>query len=82
MTDNTSRQNSVNHRRRKVLSTGVRVKVQKIGGQGEGRQLFTGCKLIKAPLLNQCQLITFLTLKTDSKAKFRIELKSILLEIP
>ena len=31
---------------------------------------------------NQCQIITFLTLKTDNIAKLRIELKSILLEIP
>ena len=35
-----------------------------------------------APASNQCQIITFLTLKTDIIAKFRIELKSILLEIP
>ena len=45
-------------------------------------QLFAGCKLIGAPAPNQCQIITFLTLKTDTVAKLRIELKSILLEIP
>ena len=50
------------------------------GGQG-GAKLFAGCKLIGAPDPNQCQIITFLTLKTDNIAKLRIELKSILLEI-
>ena len=38
--------------------------------------------LIGAPAPNQCQIFTFLILKTDSTAKLRIELKSILLEIP
>ena len=45
-------------------------------------KLFAGCKLIRAPVPNQCQIITFLTLKTDNIAKLRIELKSILLETP
>ena len=35
-----------------------------------------------APAPNQCQIITFLILKTDDIAKLRAELKSILLEIP
>ena len=53
-----------------------------LGGQG-GDKLFAGCKLIGAPAPNQCQIITFLTLKTDNiaKKKIRIDLKSILLEI-
>ena len=51
-------------------------------GQGGGGKLFAGCKLIGAPAPNQCQIITFLTLKTDDIAKLRIELKSILFEIP
>ena len=55
-------------------------KVQNIGGRGA--ILIAGCKLIVAPAPNQCQIITFLTLKTDNIAKLRIELKSILLEIP
>ena len=38
--------------------------------------------LIGAPVPNQCQKITFFTLKTNNIAKLRIELKSILLEIP
>ena len=55
------------------------------GGRGKGGKLFAGCKLIAAPGLNQYQIITFLILKTDTcniLAKLRIELKSILLEIP
>ena len=55
-------------------------KVQNNGGGGG--KLFAGCKLIGAPAPNQCQKITFLTLKTDNIAKLRIRLKSILLEIP
>ena len=51
------------------------------GGQGEGAKLFAGCKLIEAHAPNQCQIITFFTLKTDNIAKLRRELKSILLEI-
>ena len=51
------------------------------GGGGQGGQLFAGCKLIGAPAPNQCQIITFFTLKTNYITKLRIELKSILLEI-
>ena len=66
------------HRRRKVLDTGG-TKVQNIvGGGGEGDKLFPGCKIIGAPAPDQCQIITFLTLKTDNIAKLRIKLKSIL----
>ena len=53
-----------------------------MGGGGEGGKPFDGCKMIRAPDPNQCQIITFLTLKTDSIAKLRIEAKGILLEIP
>ena len=49
---------------------------------GGGGQLFAGCKLIGAPAPNQCQIITFFTLKTKYITALRIELKSILLEIP
>ena len=62
--------------------------VQNIGGGGGGKgergaKLFAGCKLIGAPAPNQSRIIiTFLTLKTDNIGKLRIELKSILLEIP
>ena len=52
------------------------------GGGEQGGKLFAGCILIGAPALHQCQIITFLTLKTDDIAKLRIELKSILLELP
>ena len=52
------------------------------GGGGGGRKLFADCKLIGAPAPNQCQIVTFLTLKTDNIAKLRTELKSKLLEIP
>ena len=54
------------------------------GGARGGGKLFAGCKLIGAPAPNQCQIITFLKLKTDDihEAKLRIVLKSILLEIP
>ena len=51
-------------------------------GGGGGGQLFAGCKLIGAPAPNQCQIITFFTLKTKYITALRIELKSILLEIP
>ena len=34
------------------------------GARGGGKR-FAGCKLIGAPASNQCQMITFLTLKTD-----------------
>ena len=56
------------------------------GGQGseywggKGDKLFASCKLIRAPAPNQGQIITFLALKTDTIAKLRIELKSILLK--
>ena len=52
------------------------------GGGQEGVKLFAGCKQIGAPAPNQCQMITFLTLKIDNVAKLIIELKIILLEIP
>ena len=45
---------------------------------GGGVKLLAGCKLIGNPAPNQCQIITFPTLKTDNIAKLRIELKSIL----
>ena len=58
-------------------------KVQNIAGrQWGGGGLLAGCKLIGAPAPNQCQIIRFLTLQTDNIAKFRLELKSILLEVP
>ena len=44
-------------------------------------KLFAGCKLIGVPSPNQCQIISFFTLKTDNIANLRIEFKSILLEI-
>ena len=70
------------HRCRKVLNIGGGGggKVQNTGGRG--RKLFADCKLIGAPAPNQCQIVTFLTLKTDNIAKLRIELKSKLLELP
>ena len=52
-------------------------KVQNIG-RPRWAKFFAGCKLIGAPAPNQCQIITFLTLKTDNIANLRIELKSIL----
>ena len=74
------------HRRRKVLNIGggrgARFRI--LGGGGaRGDKLFAGCKLIGAPAPNHCQIIAFLTLKTDNIAKLKIEIiKSILLEIP
>ena len=56
--------------------------VQNIGGGGGGGEARGPYLLIGAPAPNQCQITTFLTLKTDNIAKLRIELKSILLEIP
>ena len=56
---------------------GERSKVQNTGVGG----LSAGCTLTGAPAPNQYQTITFLTLKTDNKAKLKIELKSILSEI-
>ena len=47
------------------------------GGQG-GAKFFAGCKLIGDHAPNQCQIITFPTLKTDNIAKLRIKLKSML----
>ena len=38
-----------------------------------GAKLFAGCKHIGAPAPNQCQIITFLTMKTDNIAKLMIE---------
>ena len=68
----------IHHSRRKVLNIGgPRFRI--LGGGGK---LFAGCNLIGAPAPNQCRIITLLTLKTGNKAKLRIELKSILLEIP
>ena len=52
------------------------------GGGARGDQLFAGCKLIGAPAPNQCQIMTFFTLKTNYIKQLRVELKSILLEIP
>ena len=39
------------------------------GGGGANFSLVTGCKLIGAPAPSQCQMITFLTLKTDNISK-------------
>ena len=57
------------------------------GGGGGGGQAGPNFSLAvnwsEPQSLNMCQIITFLTLKTDSITKLRIELKSILLiEIP
>ena len=53
------------------------------GGEGgKGVELFAGCELIGAPAPNLCQIITFLTLKTDNIIPIRMELKNMLLEIP
>ena len=60
------------HRRRKVLNIGGGGQGLNIGGP-RGAKLFAGCKLIGAPAPNQCQIISFLTLKTDNKTKLRIE---------
>ena len=64
---------------------GPRSKVQNTGGPRGvgGGKLFACCKLIGAtPPNNQCQIITFFTLKTNNLAKLRIESEIILLEIP
>ena len=50
--------------------SGARFRI--LGGHGGGK-LFNDCKLIGATTSNQCQIITFLTLKTDDIAKLRIE---------
>ena len=77
--------------RRKVLSNffllrgggrGRGGKVQNIGGGrggGGGLKSFACCKLTGALAPNQCQTITFLTLKTDNIAKLRIKLKCVLI---
>ena len=70
------------HRRRKVLNIGGGGGGGGIRILGGGGKLSAGRKLIGAPAPNQCQIITFLTLKTDDIAKLRKELKSFLLEIP
>ena len=58
-------------------------KVENMGGWGGGKgAVFARCNLIGAPTPNQCQTITFLTLKTGNIAFLRKELKSILLKIP
>ena len=51
------------------------------GGQRDGGKIFAGCKPIGASAPNQCQIITFLTLKTDNIANLRIELKTPILRI-
>ena len=51
---------------------GGRNKVRNIGGggpRGGGGKTFAGCKLIGNPAPNQCQIITFPTLKTDNMEK-------------
>ena len=74
------------HGRRKVLNIGggggAGGRFRILGGRGKGAKPFPGCKLTGDPAPNQCQIITFLALRTDNIAKLRIELKSILLEIP
>ena len=62
------------HKREKVWNMGgggwgVGGKVQNIGGPRGGGKVFAGCKLIGPPTPNQCQIITFLKLKTDNIAK-------------
>ena len=61
---------------------GTRFRILEGGGKGGGVKLFAGSKLSGAPAPDQCQIITFLTLKTNNIAKLRIELKCTLLEIP
>ena len=71
------------HTRRKVLNIGGRGGARfRILGRPRGAKRFTGCKQIGAPAPNQCRISTFFTLKTNNKAKLRIELKCILLEVP
>ena len=67
------------HRLMKVLNIGGGARFGILGvGPRQGAKLFAGCKLLGDPAPNQCQIITFPTLKTDNIAKLRIELKSIL----
>ena len=61
---------------------GARFRILEGGGGGQVAKLYAGRKLIGAPAPSQCQIVTFLTLKTDDIAKWRTELKSILLQIP
>ena len=56
---------------------GARFRILGGGGQGGGGKLFAGCKLIRAPTPNQCQIVTCLTMKADNIAKLTIELNSI-----
>ena len=53
------------------------------GGRGgaRGAKLFAGCKLIGPPAPDQCQIITFLTLKTDNIAKVSKELEGEVLNL-
>ena len=48
-------------------------KVHNTGGEGGGKGdiVFVDCKLIGARAPNQCQILTFLTLKTDNIAKLQ-----------
>ena len=66
------------HRRWKVLNIGG-------GGGGMFRILGPNFSLAvnwsRRPTPNQCQIITFIALKTGDIAKCRTELKSMLLEI-
>ena len=43
-----------------------------------GGKVFAGCKLIGTAAHNQCQILTFLTLKTDNIANLRLQLEIIL----
>ena len=52
------------------------------GGGGKGGKVSASCILIGTLDPNQSQIVTFLTLKSGNVANLRIELKSILLEIP
>ena len=68
---------SKEHRRRKVLNIRGGQSSEYWEGVGDrvgegGGNLFAGCKLIGAPGPNQCQIITFRTLKIDNLAKLRI----------
>ena len=66
---------------------GARFRILGGGRGGQGGPTFRWLQTDQSPLLpapapNQCQIITVLTLETDDIAKLRIELKSILSEIP
>ena len=66
------------HRRRKILNIwagGVQGSENFGGRRGRARgggKLFAGCKLIEAPAPNQCKISSFLTLKTESIGKLRL----------